>query len=97
MLTLEVLTYIEGHGRTSGTIWNDATCTLTPFKGPDTMLNRIALSISTAGNLIYNEKYEDFKLSLGALNNKCLTCQIIDKVPFFQIQHFPVLLTEKSL
>ena len=69
MLTLEALTYIEGHARTGGTIWNDATCTLTPFKGPDTMLNRIALSISTAGNLIYNEKYEDFKLSLGALNN----------------------------
>ena len=49
MLTLQALRYTKGHGRTGGTIWNDATGTLTPFKGPDTVLNRTALSISTAG------------------------------------------------
>ena len=49
MLTLQAVTYIEGHGRTGRTIWNDATGTLIPFKGPETMQNRIALSISTAG------------------------------------------------
>ena len=49
MLTLQALTHTEGHSQTSGTIWNDATGTLTPIKGPDTMLNWIALSISTAG------------------------------------------------
>ena len=49
MLTLQALTYIKGHGRTGGTIWNDATGTLTPFKGPDLILNRNMLSISTAG------------------------------------------------
>ena len=45
MLTLQALIHIEGHGLTGGTIWNDATGTLTPSKEPDTMLNRIALSI----------------------------------------------------
>ena len=49
MLALQALTYIEGCGQTGRTIWNDATGTLTPFTGPDTVLNRIALSISTTG------------------------------------------------
>ena len=49
MIKLQALTYIEGLGRTGGTIWNNATDTLTPFKGPDTMQNRMTLSISTAG------------------------------------------------
>ena len=39
--------YIEKHGQIGRTIWNDATSNLTPFKGPDTMLNLIVLSIST--------------------------------------------------
>ena len=33
-----MLTYIERHGRTARTFWNYATGTLTPSKGPDTML-----------------------------------------------------------
>ena len=49
MLTLQALTYIKGQGRTSGTIWNDATGTMTPLKGPDLILNWNVLSISTAG------------------------------------------------
>ena len=49
MLTLQALMHIEGYGQTDRTLWNDATGTLTPFKGPDTMLNWIALSISTVG------------------------------------------------
>ena len=47
MLTSQALTYIERHGRTGRTIWNNATGTLTPPKGQDTILNRVALSIST--------------------------------------------------
>ena len=47
MLTLQALTYIERHGQIGKTIWNYATGTLTPSKGSDTTLNRIALSIST--------------------------------------------------
>ena len=47
MLALQALTYIERHGRTGRVIWNYATGTLTPSKGPDAMLKRIALSIST--------------------------------------------------
>ena len=47
MLTLQTLTYIERGGRTSRTVWNYAIGTLTPSEGPDTMLNRIALSILT--------------------------------------------------
>ena len=35
-----------------GTIWNDARGTLTPYQGPDTMLNWIALSKSTAGKCV---------------------------------------------
>ena len=51
MLTLQALTYIERHGRT---IWNYATGTLTPPKGPDTgysipVINRITLSFSAVG------------------------------------------------
>ena len=49
MLTIQVLMYVEGHGQTRGTIWNDATVTLTHFKGPGTVLNWISLSVSTAG------------------------------------------------
>ena len=48
MLTLQALTYIERHGRTSRAIWNYTKGTLTPAKGLDTMLNWIMLSISTA-------------------------------------------------
>ena len=48
IVKLQALTYIERHGRTGRTIWNYAKCTLTHSKGPDSMLNRIALSISTA-------------------------------------------------
>ena len=33
-----MFTYIERHGRTGRTFWNYATGTLTPSKGPDTML-----------------------------------------------------------
>ena len=47
MLTLQAMTYIGRHDRTGRTIWNYATGTPAPFKGQDTMLNRIALSIST--------------------------------------------------
>ena len=47
MLTHKALIYIERHGRTGRTIWNNATGTLAPSKTPDTMLNRIALPIST--------------------------------------------------
>ena len=48
MLTLQSLTYIERLSRTRRTICNYASGTLTPSKGPDSMLNRIALIISTA-------------------------------------------------
>ena len=41
--------YNERHSRTCRTIWNYATGTLTPSKGPDTMLKWIVLSISTVG------------------------------------------------
>ena len=47
MLTLQALMYIERHSRTGRTIWNYATGILTPSNGPDTMLDQIALSIST--------------------------------------------------
>ena len=47
MLTLQTLAYIERYGRTGRVIWNYATGNLTPSKGPNTMLNRIVLSIST--------------------------------------------------
>ena len=47
MLKLQALTYIERHSRTGRIIWNYTTGTLTHPKGPDTMLNPIALSIST--------------------------------------------------
>ena len=46
MLTLQAL-YIERHARPGRSIWNYATGTLTPSKGPDTMLNQIYISIST--------------------------------------------------
>ena len=46
MLTLQALMHIERHDRTGRTIWNCATGTQTQSKGPDTMLNRILLSIS---------------------------------------------------
>ena len=49
MLTLQALTYIQRHSRTGRTIWNYATGTLIPPKGPDTVLHRIALSISAVG------------------------------------------------
>ena len=49
MLTLQALTYIDGQSWTSGTIWNDATGTLKPFKGQGAMLNQNVFSISTAG------------------------------------------------
>ena len=48
MLTLQALTYIERHDQTGRTIWNYAKGTLTPSKGPDSMLNWIALSVSNA-------------------------------------------------
>ena len=48
MQTLQALVYIERHGQTGRAIWNYATRTLTPSKEPDSMLNRIELSISTA-------------------------------------------------
>ena len=48
MLTLQTLMYIERHSRTGRTIWNYATDTLTPSKGPDSVLNQIVQSISTA-------------------------------------------------
>ena len=47
MLILQALTYIERYNRTSRTIWNYATETLTPSKRPDKMLNQILLSIRT--------------------------------------------------
>ena len=47
MLTHQALTYIEGHSRTSRTIWNYTSGNLAPSKGPDTMLHQIVLSIST--------------------------------------------------
>ena len=47
MLTLQALTCVENHSRTGRTIWNYAAGTLAPCKGPDTMPNRIMLSIST--------------------------------------------------
>ena len=47
MLKLQTLTYIEIHYWTGRIIWDYATGTLTPSKGPDTTLNQIALSIST--------------------------------------------------
>ena len=55
MVTLQALTYIESHGRTGRTIWNYATGLWHPHRysnnltlwHPDTMLNLIALSIST--------------------------------------------------
>ena len=47
MLTHQSLTNTERHGQTSRTIWNYATGTLTTSKGLDSMINRIALSIST--------------------------------------------------
>ena len=46
MLTLQALMYIERNDQTGRTIWNYATGTQTPSKGPDTMLYRILLSIS---------------------------------------------------
>ena len=48
MLTLQALMNIDRHSRTGRTIWNYANGTLTPSKGPDSMLNWITLSISTA-------------------------------------------------
>ena len=48
MQTLQALVYIERHDRTGRAIWNYATGTLKPFKEPDSMLNRMELSISTA-------------------------------------------------
>ena len=48
MLTLQTLMYIERHSQTGRTIWNYATDTLTPSKGPDSVLNETEQSISTA-------------------------------------------------
>ena len=48
MQTLQALVYIERHGQTGRAIWNYATRTLTLSKEPDSMLNQIELSISTA-------------------------------------------------
>ena len=41
--------YIAEHSQTSRNHLNDATGTLKPYQGPDTMLNQITLSNSTAG------------------------------------------------
>ena len=48
MQTLQALVYIERHGQTGRATWNYATRTLTLSKEPDSMLNQIELSISTA-------------------------------------------------
>ena len=49
LLSLQALMYIPEHSQTSRNHLNDATGTLTPYQGPDTMLNQITLSNSTAG------------------------------------------------
>ena len=49
MLTLLSLTCINGYDRTGGPIWNYAIGSLTPLKGPGTLLNRVALSNANVG------------------------------------------------
>ena len=58
MLTLQALTYIEGNDRTSGSIWNYATGTLTPGKGakPDRVIQLNYGEVRTHVNYKTTEK-----------------------------------------
>ena len=80
MLTLQALMYIEKHGRTGWTIWNYAKGTLTPSKAPDSMLHRVALSISTA------EKCAPMQFVKQPENGKALTTEV-QKYSSFQANY----------
>ena len=69
MLTLQALMNIDRRGRNGWTIWKYAKGTLTPSKGPDSVLNWIALSISTA------EKFAPKQVVKQLENGKASTIQ----------------------
>ena len=77
MIRLQALTYIEGHGRTTGIIWNDTTGTLTLLKGPDTMLNQNVLSMSTAVKCAPMQAVRQTELGRASTNEekKCSSFQ----------------------